>query len=243
MSDRAGMTSREDSRVEAAYRRRDNSVYSRFNPGQLYLVHQQEREFLRALGSVGIDGEKLSRFRIFEVGCGSGGMLRSFERWGADPSLCSGADIRQDVIELGRKISPNIELFRADCADTGMNASSYDMVVQNITFSSVLDGAHRKAMAREMARIVVPGGLVVWCDLRYDNPRNPDVVGIGKRELKGLFPDCRCELCKPVMLVPPLARRLARVSRCLCDLLYLFPWLRGHYLAVFRKTEGGVSAE
>ena len=222
-------------RLEAAYRERDPAPYSYFNRGQLYLIQQQSRETLAALRRLGVGTERLGRMDVFEVGCGSGHFLRELVSWGADPSKCAGADIRPDVIERGCEVNPNIRLFHADCTDTGEDAERYDLVVQNIVFSSVLQSDIREALAREMVRIARPGGVIWWCDLRYRNPRNHDVVGIGKKELLGLFADCRLELLRPILLVPPLARRLAPVSRTACDLLYLLPFLRGHYLATFRK--------
>jgi len=222
-------------RLEAAYGKRDPAPYSYFNRGQLHLIQQQDREMLAALRRIGASGEQLGRMDVFEVGCGSGHLLRKLVSWGADPQRCAGADIRPDVIERGGRLNPHIRLFHADCRDTGEDAQRYDLVLQNIVFSSVLQPDLREALAREMVRITRPGGVIWWCDLRYRNPRNPDVVGIGKKELLGLFADCRLEFLRPILLVPPLARRLAPISKMACDLLYLLPFLRGHYVATFRK--------
>ena len=193
---------------------------------------------MRALRALGIDPPALAELRIFEVGCDTGDLLRSFVRWGAKPEHCAGADIRAAAVERGQALSPNIRLFEADCVETGEPAGAHDLVVQNIMFSSVLDGEIRRALAREMVRITRPGGVILWCDIRYGNPRNPHVVPIRKPELLELFDGCTLEVCRSILLVPPLARRLAPVSTILCDLLAHVPFLRGHLLAAFRKPEG-----
>jgi len=225
-------------RVEEAYERRVTTPYTYFNPGQLYVVQQQDREILSALRRLGVGANELAEMQIFEVGCGSGHLLRKLVSWGASPQRCAGADIRASAIDRGNAVSPNIRLFHADCVDTGEEPNRYDLVVQNLVFSSVLDGTIREELAREMIRITRPGGIILWCDLRYGNPRNPDVAPIRKPELLELFDGCTLESCRSILLVPPLARRLAPMSTILCDLLAHIPFLRGHLLAAFRKPGG-----
>lgn len=227
----------ESQRLEEAYEERDGGLYTYFDEGHLYLVQQQDREMLCTLRTLGINAAKLARMRIFEVGCGTGDLLRNFVRWGADPRLCVGADLRASAIKRGKMISPNIRMFHADCSDTTENSAFYDLVLQNIVFSSVLRDDFRQSLAREMIRITRPGGIIIWCDLRYNNPRNPNVRAVGKRELIKLFDGCKLDVCKPILLVPPIAKRLAPASRNLCDLLYIFRPLRGHYLASFRVPD------
>jgi len=231
------MTAGEADRIEEVYRKRDATPYTHFNPGQLCLIQQQERAMLRALRAGGIDANSIGLARIFEVGCGTGDMLRSFVRWGAGPANCAGADIRAGAIKRGRAVSPNISLFQADCVDTAEPDGAYDLVVQNIVFSSVLEKDIRAALAREMIRIARPGGLILWCDLRVGKPRNPDVVPTRKDELIRLFAGCELEACRPVLLAPPIARKLAPVSTVLCDVLAALPFLCGHYIATFRKPD------
>ncbi|MHC4916721.1 MAG: class I SAM-dependent methyltransferase [Planctomycetota bacterium] len=219
------------------YAKRSRTPYSFFRAGHVYLSQQQDRELLWALGWAGVDATSLAGLRIFEVGCGDGAILRSLVRWGAAPELCAGADIRQEAVDEARRLVPNVRTYRADCVSTDEPPDSHDLVVQVTMFSSVLDPERRKAIAAEMVRITRPGGFILWYDLRYDNPSNPDVTGIRWRELSGLFPGCDCIVRRAALLVPPIARRLSRVSRVACDLLYLLPFLRGHWLGVFRTRE------
>ncbi|MCA1570295.1 MAG: hypothetical protein LC798_08260 [Chloroflexi bacterium] len=55
-------------------------------------------------------------------------------------------------------------------------------------FSSLPSRDLEVAAANEVARVLAPGGWLIWYDLRYDNPTNPAVHGIGRSGLRRLFP-------------------------------------------------------
>jgi hypothetical protein len=110
----------------------------------------------------------------------------------------------------------------------------FDLVVQSTVFTSILDATTRRQVASEMLRIVKDDGLILWYDFHVNNPRNPDVRAVKKREIQGLFPDCRIQL-RRITLAPPLLRLLAPHSWLACHLLGRIPWLCTHYLGVIRK--------
>ena len=56
-----------------------------------------------------------------------------------------------------------------------------------------------------MLRVVKPQGLILWYDFRYNNPRNPNVQGIGATEIRGLSPGRQVELRKVTLAPPPCA--------------------------------------
>jgi len=86
-----------------------------------------------------------------------------------------------------------------------------------------------------MRRVLEPGGVILWYDFRYDNPRNPHVRGIGAREIRSLFPGCTVRL-RRVTLAPPIARRLVPFSWTVAYLVEKLPLLRTHYLGVIYKS-------
>jgi hypothetical protein len=89
------------------------------------------------------------------------------------------------------------------------------------------------APAETEAERRLPGGAIVWYDLRVNNPHNRDVRGVGAAEIRAIFPGCRISLGSAI-LAPPIARRLARFSWPLCGLLAAIPPARIHYLAIIR---------
>src|SRR5947208_3097463 len=79
-----------------------------------------------------------------------------------------------------------------------------------------------------------PGGLILWYDFRFNNPRNPHVRGIGAVEIRDLFPACPLK-GKRATLAPPIARPVVSLSWDLGLVLEHLPFLNSHYLAVIRK--------
>ena len=111
--------------------------------------------------------------------------------------------------------------------------ASFDLVLQSMMFSSILDPSVRAAAASEMARVLRPGGLVLWYDFFTDNPRNPNVRGVGRRELRELFPGFELRW-RRVTLAPPLIRLLAPRARPLAAALQALKLLDTHALALLR---------
>jgi ubiquinone/menaquinone biosynthesis C-methylase UbiE len=111
---------------------------------------------------------------------------------------------------------------------------SFDLVLQSLVFTSILDEGMRQCMAHEMLRVVKKTGLIIWYDFHLNNPWNPNVRGVRKAEIKRLFPNCHIEL-ERVSLALPLAKILAPWSWIACYFLGSFRFLNTHYLGVIRK--------
>ena len=228
----------EAERVRAAYARRPSAAedqrYSWLQTGHLFLMQQRERAILRAFVRHGLN---LAELRILEVGCGNANGLRDLLRWGACPERLFGIDLLAGRLREGRrKGPPSAALVCASAEGLPFPSGSFDLVLQSTMFTSVLDQATRRRMASEMLRVVRPQGRLLWYDYHVNNPSNPDVRGVTRGEIRGLFPGCQIDL-ERVTLAPPIARRLARVSWVLCTLLESLPWLRTHYLAVISPPQ------
>jgi hypothetical protein len=106
--------------------------------------------------------------------------------------------------------------------------------MQNTMFSSILSTGVREDIAAEMDRVLRPNGVVLWYDLRADNPFNKDVRGVRRQEIARLFPGYALRLTR-VTLAPPLARAVMRVSRLAALAAERLAVLNSHYLGVLRK--------
>ncbi len=224
----------EAERLEQAYaRRKKGHLYSRFNPAYLFMVQEREKLFLRLLsrhGCVAFETKK-----IFEVGCGSGDMLRDFVKWGARPENVIGIDLLPDRVAEAIQLCPKaMGIHQGNAAKLPFPDEAFDVVVQSTVFTSVIDAQIKRQMALEMRRVLKPDGIIVWYDYFVNNPRNPDVRGVKRREIYELFADCRIDLQR-ITLAPPIARLIAPYSWLMCYLLERIPLLCTHYVGIIRK--------
>ena len=91
-----------------------------------------------------------------------------------------------------------------------------------------------RAITVTLMRVVKPTGTILWFDFRVNNPRNPNVRGIGASEIRSLFPGCGVRL-RSVTLAPPIARFVVPKSWIAACMLEKIPFLRTHYLGLIRK--------
>lgn len=197
-----------------------------------YAIHEREELLLRIFRSQGLT--TLAGLKILDVGCGSGAVLGRLFDYGAEPENCFGIDLLEDRLLFARHLRPNINFILGSGAQLPFPGESFDFVFQFLLFTSVLDAGIKRTIAAEILRTLRNGGRFVWYDFAYDNPQNPDVRGIGRREIQELFPGCRLKFWR-LTLAPPLGRLAARVSPFLYRALSQIPLLRTHYLCLAQK--------
>jgi len=225
----------EVARVRSAYsRRKDHSPYSMFDPAQMLAVQERERKLLFLLAQHGRGS--LATTKVLEIGCGNGFWLREFVKWGARPENLSGVDLLPERIAEAKRLCPSRMTLNCQNA-TELQASdgTFDIVLQSTVFTSILDSKMKQQIAGHMLRLLNANGLIVWYDFCFNNPANPDVRAVRKKEILELFPGCRIYLEK-VTLAPPLARRLVRISLCLYRTLSIVKPLCTHYLGIITKS-------
>jgi len=226
-------------RLRTVYRKREDAKKYLYNPldiGAFYLLTSRDRALTQMLQVFMMRaGRSLADLRILDVGCGTGGVLRSLVSWGAQPQNLAGVDVLEERIQLAQRLSPNICFSVADARELPFANESWDMVILFTVISSVPNPSIQSQIALESLRVLKPQGAVLWYDF-WINPTNPDTVGITLNRIRELFPGCRLYL-KRTTLIPPLARRLARISWSLCWLLESLPFLRTHYMGLIYKNE------
>ena len=223
-------------RIKKVYERRKagdkEKVYSYFNQGNLYIIHQREKGLIRSLKHLKLTD--LSDKKILEVGCGTGGLLREFVKYGAKPKNLHGIDLLEERIERARELNPNIEFLCGDASSLPYEDRFFDIVMQFTVFTSILDSGMKEKIASEMLRVLKADGTIIWYDYYVNNPWNPDVKGVKNKEIRELFPNCVLFL-KRVTLAPPIVRTLVPFSTLLCLILDKVPFLRSHYLGIIRR--------
>jgi SAM-dependent methyltransferase len=224
--------------VVAQYARRtpDHRRYSLLNMAELLWVQERQRAIADLLVRLGwLD---VSERRLLEVGCGSGGNLLEFLRFGFRPENLQGIELLPASAERARSVVPaSLHIACGDAAGAAgasVPASSQDIVFQSTVFSSLLDDAFQRRLADAMWRWVRPRGGILWYDFTFNNPRNPDVRGVTTNRIRELFPEGRLRT-RRLTLAPPVARAVTRVHPALYTILNRCVWLRTHVLAWVEK--------
>jgi SAM-dependent methyltransferase len=229
----------EVSSVRDRYGRRagQDPRYSLLDEAALLAAQERERAIARLLAGLG--WWDLAPVRLLEVGCGSGGNLLEFLRFGFLPEHLLGIELLEERAERARLVlPPSLRLATGDAAAMGdvVPAASQDVVYQATVFSSLLDDAFQQKLAGIIWRWVRPGGGVLWYDFTVNNPSNPDVRGVKLARIRELFPEGRLR-SERLTLAPPLARRVTGLHPTLYGLLNSCPLFRTHVLAWIGKVE------
>ena len=174
----------------------------------------------------------LADMDILEIGCGTGNNILNLISLGADPRRIVANDLIEERIRIAASRLPNtVRFHQGDGSGLPHEFGSFDLIMQFVVFSSILDDDLLEALARRAWTALRPGGAILSYDFTINNPSNPDVRGISTGKLKALFPDGKF-IVRRLTVAPPVARR---VSHKLYPLLAMVPLLNTHCLCLVRK--------
>lgn len=224
-------------RIRAVYAHRRRTIpagrYALTEPFTLCSTHERESAMVALFRRAGL--RSLEGLRILDVGCGRGELLRRFLSFGASPNSLFGIDLLPEHVEAARHLAPHLEVTCGSAEKLPFPDACFDLVTQFTLLTSVLDDEIKRAIADEMARVLKPRGKLLWYDFSFDNPRNPDVRGVGKAEIRRLFPGFIMQ-ARRITLAPPLGRRVAPVSSVLYYMLSKVKPLCTHYICLLEKA-------
>ncbi len=226
----------EQARILAENRRRETEIPSdRFEPWQpseLFIRSSRGRRAATMLRTAGVFPGPGSA--CLEIGYGSLGWLGQLLSWGVRTGDLHGIELDASRAAEAHRRFPGADLRIGDATALPWTDGRFALVVASTVFTSILDAAVRTEVAREILRVLAPGGALLWYDFRVNNPSNPNVRRVDRRELAGLFPGLRGDV-RSVTLAPPVGRLVAPVSWLLAELMEAVPILRTHLLAVLVK--------
>ncbi len=175
-----------------------------------------------------------SALRVLDLGCGDGTLVAEAgvgTRWD-----WIGVDLRADAVATARERFPDHTFIVASADAVPLDTASVDVVVARLLFSSLPSDRLEGAVAAEVARLLCPGGWLVWLDLRYANPMNNAVHGLPESRIAALFPGWSRDL-RLMGLLPPLARRLGPATPLAYPALSAIPILRSHLVGRLRPPD------
>lgn len=203
---------------------RENVEHPRHPLGHLFHEHNHDA-LVTALNRLVID---LGDLEILDVGCGIGYWLRYLVDLGADPKRLAGIDPSKARIESARAANPAVCWVHDHTKDLPFPPNCFDIVLQCKVFSSIPEEAERLTLAREMWRVVRPGGLIFWVDQKRTLGENS--AGFSKKAVHEYFPDGEVVYARSVhpryfqkmsRHGAGLAQALYRVMRLGCDSWFL----------------------
>jgi len=215
------------------YERRKNDERIKKQSKDFYFNHyaQSERE-LKYQEILKKKYSSLDSVSILEIGAGTGINLYFFKKLGLKWENIHANELLEDRIIQLKENFPIIEIYEGDgrCI-LPEKESTFDIIFQSTVFTSILDNHVKKELALKMWSLLKPGGIILWYDFVYNNPKNNDVKGIKIPEIKKLFPEYDKISFNKVTLAPFIGRRIKKFY----PFINLLPFLRTHIIAVIQK--------
>lgn len=225
---------REASAVVERYAQRvDDGRYDPLRPEVMLSRQERERALVRMMRRH--LPRPLRELDALEIGCGQGDNLLELMRLGADPARLTGNELLPERAARARvRLPAAVTLHEGDALAAPFEAGAFDLILQNMVFTSLLDADFQQRLAARLWHWLRPGGAVIWYDFAFDNPRNTHVKGVPMARVRQLFPQADIDVQR-VTLAPPIGRRAAALHPALWRLFNLLPLLRTHRLAWIAK--------
>lgn len=206
------------------------SIWSLSNAGHRRLTEARDAR----LASLLVDSGAMSHgASLIDIGCGGGGLALLAARHRL-PLAITGIDLLPERIEAARVSAPSATFVVGSADELPFGDASFDLASAITLFSSLPSLELERDAAREIGRVMRPGGWLIWFDIRYRNPWNSRVHGTSSRRLRALFPDWTAELYS-IGVPPPIARRLGPLTPFAYPVLHAFQPLRSHLIGRLRK--------
>jgi SAM-dependent methyltransferase len=229
----------ETDRIARAYQdleQRAGSRWSAANKGNQAILAERRNLTRRLLDAAG--WIPLGDRDVLEVGSGHGSELAWLREIGASTSHLVGVDLLADRVAVARTSYPDIDFRVGNAEHLEFADETFDLALALTVFSSIFDSTMAANIAAEIVRVLRPGGALLWYDARYDSNTNRNVRGVSARKVRSLFPNLEGELAS-ITLLPPLARRMGRLTGLGYPALSRVPPLRSHLLGLLRKPVAG----
>ena len=214
----------------------DNASLEKWSNEKLSNQLIEEERFQSIKNFFHINSINLKNKTIIDIGCAGGNILPILKKFGAAEKNLHGIDLREDRLSYAKKRFPKSNFNLMDARNIDFNDSSFDMAISFTLFSSVLNIEYRRQIAREMARVLKPKGVILYYDFRYNNPFNRNVMKMGYKDIKSLFPNMKMELTL-ITVLPPLVRLFGGLAKYVYPILSKIPFLKSHHVGLIIKDD------
>jgi len=201
------------------------------NAGNAAIATERNEVIVKSLRAGGV--WPLRGYRVLDVGCGGGSLLQFFATLGAAPSDLYGIDLLPDRVAVAKESFPGINFCVGNAEEMNFPAEFFDVITLFTVFSSIFSADMRANLVREISRVVRPGGVVLIYDFRVPSLVNWNTRPVSRRAVRRLFGTAPV-YAESLTLIPPLARRLGRLTDPWYRRLAVLSPLRTHNLILIR---------
>lgn len=220
-------------KIRSRYKKRESAKHRRTdNKNQLFENFrniEREEKYNKIIFS---NYDNVTNLRVLEIGAGYGINISYFKDIGIPPGNIWANELLINRLDILRKNHNDINILPGDARNI-KNGKTFDIILQSMVFSSVLENEFRLALAKKLKELLKDDGIILWYDFVYDNPWNKDVRGVKRKEIVELFSGTIQEKYK-VTLMPQLARLTGKwypfFNRSL-------PFLRTHTVTAIYKNK------
>lgn len=154
-------------RIKFDYKQKEENrskIWTYFNPVNVYLVQEREKEILYAIDKIG--KTNLSELKILDIGCGYGSEIAKFILYGSNPKNLYGIDIIEERINKAVENFPSISFYNQDASNLNFKDDFFDIIIQMTAFSSITDSNLKNKIAKEIERVLKKDGILIWYDIK-----------------------------------------------------------------------------
>jgi SAM-dependent methyltransferase len=169
-----------------------NIYHPRHPLGRLFRRHNQA-VLVDALNRIGLE---LGSLNALDIGSGFGHWIRHLIELGADPSRLIGIEPGDERVRAAARANPAPGWIEGDGATLPFRDAAFDLVLQVVVMSSVLDADVRARIASEASRVLRTGGHILWID--RTKPVAGRLEGFSRSAVLDLFPGFELRHARPV---------------------------------------------
>jgi ubiquinone/menaquinone biosynthesis C-methylase UbiE len=116
-----------------------------------------------------------------------GGEVANYLRWGARLADLTGVDLMHHRLQTARDRT-GLAAVQASGSQLPFAGAQFDVVCQNVVFSSIVDPLLRVEVAQDMRRVLKPGGWLLWYDAERTRGGDAHFLPVPRAEVRRLFP-------------------------------------------------------